>query len=182
MRPSSVGLRAGLLFAAIAIAGCERTTGGGIPVPTDTGLIGGSTSCGITLSGSLSGTFLCVAPVGSWISASNDGSVETSINPPPSIVVTLRFLGPPAVGTRKHSDNGASSGVTITRGTAQWAAIAPTSASAGQGTYTLTLTSVTVVSTIFGTTTYSMHGTLDATLAPSTGSTALGNLTLHASF
>jgi len=168
-----------LAVAAVAAFGCSSSD------KSATGP-GGSTSCSVTLSGSQTGTYNC-APVAAFKASTSDsagfGFQVSASGSQPTITALILWLGTPASGHHTNSDAGAYGGVTAgTAAGAYWYAAAGNIGLPAQGTYDLNLTSVTnPVQTDSGTS-YTVHGSLSASLPALTTSGASGTVTVSATF
>ena len=135
--------------------------------------------CTIQFTGALTQTTPCGADrqVVALRSASPDSSTVTGgLTGTPALAVYLRYQGAPTVGTYSNTSTGARGFVSASSGSSGW--IATTTGMAGnptpQGTWTITLTSVTAGPATANGTPYTMHGTIDATMpSASGGGTAL---------
>jgi hypothetical protein len=167
------------LVAAVVLAGC-----GGSTSPTTNGLTG---SASITLSGAQTGSFTANNVVSAWNTASSQGAFGMSVlqaasTSTPGIAVAITFPGEPHTGHFLSTGTGAAGAVSVNpSGNIFWAATSST-ASGAQGSYDLNLTSVSSAATVNGGKTYTVSGTLDATVTAITGSGATGTVTLHATF
>ena len=166
-------------FAAIALflAACGgSSTPGGNP--------GQSSSCSMTLSGAVTGTFDCRPATTVWSSSNNTGGFGFSVTTP-AINVAIGWSGQPSGGAHyKITDSGASGGVTVQQGsgasTQVWAASAATGSNPAHGSYDLAFSSVSNAVTTSQGNAYSAEGTLSATLVPLTGQS--GNVTVSVTF
>src|SRR3954464_10052711 len=101
------------LVAALAACGGSSTPGG---TP------GQSSSCTVTLSGAVSGTFDCKPATTAWSSSNNQGgfvfNVGSGSGTPtaPAINVAIGVTGEPHTGTYRSSDSGVSGGLTAQTG------------------------------------------------------------------
>ncbi|MFN2546111.1 MAG: hypothetical protein ABR567_01630 [Myxococcales bacterium] len=161
---------------AAALAAC----GGGITTTP-----GQSSSCSVTLSGAVTGTFNCQYATTAWASSNNLGAFAFSAAGPPAVTVAIGFTGEPHTGAYKNTDAGAESGITVTNGSgasAQYWVANVGDGSTPAGSYTLNFTSVSNAITVSNGKGYSVEGTLDATLPAVSGTGATGTVTLHATF
>ena len=161
------------LLSAVALLGC----GGALSAAT-----GGP--CTITLTGARTGTYDCsAARSAAWQSSGNQTGVGLNVPGDPIISVSVVFSGEAHTGVFHSTDSGVEGGAAVTRsnGTEAWeASVDPQSGSVGSFTLNLTAVSVTTMSTSGKV--YTAHGTVDATLPASAGSSATGVVTLHAAF
>ena len=144
-------------------------------------------ACTITITGAtaIAGAYTCSqTPVTIWVPSTNVGATSVNISGSTSITGLFVFSGAPTAGTTYTSANSAglqSYGIIVTVGSAKW------EFSAGQQLAPLgsgSLTFTTVAQATSGTTgaTYTTHGTIDASLVPSPGTTASGNATMRIVF
>lgn len=161
----------------LALAGCNS-----LDTPTDAGA-----TCAITITGAaaIAGSYTCTSsPITLYVPTTNTGALNVSVSGSKSIAGLFAFFGEPTAGTTYSSANSAglqSYGVLVTVGTASWEFSAGAQA-APLGSGTLTFTTVGAASIGSTGTLYNAHGTLDATLVPSPGTTASGNAMLHVEF
>ena len=144
--------------------------------------------CTITITGAatIAGTYTCPQPaVTIWVSSTNVGAVSLNISGTKSLTGLFVFPGQPTAGvtysTDKNPANLQSYGFIVTVGTATW------EFSAGQqktplGSGSLIFSSVAANPPGTAGTTYATHGTIDASLVPTPGTTASGNATMHIDF
>ncbi len=154
----------------------------------DTGPSGISNApCNISITGAaaIAGTYSCLStPLTVWVPSTNSSAVNISSPGTKSIIGLFVFAGKPAAGATYNSANSTglqSYGFLVNVGTATW------EFSAGQqltplGSGTLTFTTVTALTANANGSVYDAHGTMDANLVPSPGTTATGNATLHVVF
>jgi hypothetical protein len=143
--------------------------------------------CTITITGAtaIAGAYTCSqTPVTIWVPNTNVGAISVNMSGSTSITGLFVFSGVPTAGTTYTSANSAglqSYGIIVTVGSASW------QFSAGQQFAPLgsgSLTFATVAQTTSGTSgsTYTTHGTMDASLVPTPGTTASGSATMHIVF
>jgi hypothetical protein len=160
-----------LLFSVIAAAGCgsNSSTDPGNPVP-----------CAMTLSGGVTGDFVCHA-IGVWNAGLDRGGIDVVPDADASASVSggIGFPGEPHTGTFTEGGTGANSLIELTSGPARWNVSA---GSVAAGSYTLQLTTVSNPAANSQGKSYLVHGVLDATLVPEAGTGAAGNVTLHITF
>jgi hypothetical protein len=169
MRRSSTSALALTALAAFAVAGCSSDNGNNT-----------SGGCSVTVSGGLTGTYTCTLAVAAYSTQINTTGYNISLTTPIAVNAGLNFLGEAATGTNyTRGTAGASGAIAITSGSSIWSVAAGTG---GTGTYTLTLSSVSTLSTTATGKAYTIHGTLDATIPASAGSTITTAVTLHATF
>ncbi len=150
---------------------------------------GGSSgsSCTLTVSGAMTGSYACTSRLASSSDITGLGYVMmgygTAGQTIPVIGVTFTFPEVPYAGTftDADADGGTSARISVTAGADAWAANDGTSA-ATTGTYTLVLTRVTLTKVLAEGEVYLFSGTLDATLPPVPRTSATTDVTLHASF
>lgn len=167
------------LIAALAVAGCK-----GLGDPSGSS----DPQCTITITGAtaIAGTYTCSQPaVSVWVSQTNVGAVSVNISGSKSISGLFAFTGKPSTGVTYSTETSASTlqsyGFIVTVGAATW------EFSAGQqktplGTGSLVFSSVSAIATTTAGTSYTTHGTIDAALVPSPGTTATGSAAMHVAF
>ncbi len=144
-----------------------------------------SSSCSVTLSGAVTGTYDCRPATTAW-SITDDNGVFTfgvgASGTRPSIGLAIAWLGEPTDSTYHNTDPGAQADVYVTTSSgATWRATVG-GGTAAMGSYSLTFTSVVNnLSTSTGRA-YSTDGSVTATLAADTTTTATGTITLTATF
>ena len=158
------------VLGALAIAGCSSD---------DDNNGNGNLSCSVALSGGLTGTYDCVTFVAAYSTAVNTTSYATSASTPAAVAIAINCQGEAATGTYTRGTANASGGIVVTSGTSSWSVSAGTG---GTGSYTLTITSVSTISTTTQGKAYLIHGTLDATIPAVSGSTITTALTAHVTF
>jgi hypothetical protein len=169
-----------VLFASCAVlSGCS---GGGDKGITDPG---GRSSCSITVSGAQTGTYGCTAAGITEATTASSNVLVMGTSTSPIIMGLVGFNGNLTTGTYRSTDAKVSaiSGVSLQNAQDQiWEAWSDT-VSPSQGSFTLTLSSLKLEGTSDGSQVYSLHGTFDATLLPSSLSTpATGTVTVHMVF
>jgi hypothetical protein len=157
------------LIGAVALAGCSG----------DDDNNNTNTGCSVALSGGLTGTYDCGTMVAAYSTAINTSSYAASITSPAAVAIAINFPGDVATGTYTRSSANASGGIVVTSGTSSWSIAAGTG---GTGSYTLTITSATLISSTAQGKAYTIHGTLDATIPASAGSSITTALTAHVTF
>jgi len=164
------------LAAVAALAAC-----GGTSALTNPGQ---SSSCSVTLSGGVTGTFDCKPATTVWSSADNQSGFTFSVpqtGSGPQITVAVGMTGEPHSGTYSNSTAGVSGGATVQTGsgsTAQyWLATAGSGGS--QGTFSLVFSSVNNAVTGASGKVYQGEGTLTATLKSASSG---ADVTLSATF
>ena len=165
----------------VALLSCQSSADGS----SDPGSSG--PPCALTLSGGTSGSFACTLRSATWSDATDTGTVMVGYGgagqQTPSIGATFTFPVPPRAGifTQTDADAGTTGQITVTLGSASWAATADASAPA-EGAFTLNLTKVLPTKLLADGEIYAFSGTLDATLPPLPQTSATGDVTLHATF
>jgi hypothetical protein len=184
--PPEIGMRMTVVAAVGAAAlvvnvGC----GGGYD---NTGPSGNSNiPCTISITGAaaIAGTYSCLStPITVWVPSTNSTAVNVSSPGTKSIIGLFVFAGKPAGGATYSSVNSAglqSYGFIVNVGNASWEFSAGQQA-APLGSGTLTFTTVAPLAANANGSVYDAHGTMDANLVPSPGTTATGNATLHVVF
>lgn len=166
------------LFAlAAAVAAC----GGSAPI--------GPSKCTVTFSGAITGSGTCAVAGGNgYKNGSSGNGVGIGLTATVAGINSFAFaldLGTTAVtaGTYSNTTTSASAGTAITSPSNQAWVQSHSSNQSDQGSYTLTITDLGPGVTSSGGTAYvAMHGSLNATLTPVTGSGASGNVTVSVSF
>ena len=136
----------------------------------------GNVGCTVTLTGGISASPACTSAVAAYTQATNQSAITVlTTGTTPTVAATIAFTGTLHTGTYHGTDAGAVGGIAITQGANSWSAVA-----GGNGSITVTLTSVSTVSSTAQGTAYLVHGTWDATVPSSAqGGTAI---TFHATF
>jgi hypothetical protein len=159
---------ASALVAVASLAGCSSSN-------TDSA----NGSCAIALTGAVTSNISCTLAVGAYSTATGQSAISLTTTSS-TFALSVGFPGTVHTGTYHSTDAGAIGAITTAQGSSSWAAI-PT-AGAVTGSYTVSLTTVATLSTTAAGTGYSLHGTIDATLAPIAGTGSSSNVTLHATF
>ena len=176
----TVGVAVGAA-ALVVNVGC----GGGYDNTGPSGNSNAACTISITGAAAIAGTYTCSsAPVTIWVPSTNSTVVNVSSPGTKSIIGLFAFAGKPTAGASYSSVNSSglqSYGFIVNVGTATW------EFSAGQqavplGSGTLTFTTVAPLAANANGSVYDAHGTMDANLVPSPGTTATGNATLHVVF
>jgi hypothetical protein len=141
---------------------------------------GGNGNCSGSVSGAINGSYSCTAVTAVWATANNIGGLTINATGTPTITIGIGFTGAPTTKTYSSTDADAISGVTVTSGTAVW--LASASGGTAQGSYSLHLTSVGTAVTTANGNSYTVHGTLTATLPAASGTTASGTATVSFTF
>jgi hypothetical protein len=168
-----------VVAAAALVWGCGNSSTAPTPIP------GQTASCSVTLSGSIAGTFDCRPAIIGWASASNTSGFGFSLTASatqPAVVVSVSWAGRPAVRTYASSDSGAQgiAEVLVAPGVEWLASVGGNTPP--QGSYALTLTSVTDTVVTARGQAYLVAGTLTATLGPVATTGASGAITINATF
>ena len=163
------------LFAGMIISGCNST-------PLD---MAAKTGCSESLSGAVTATYGCPVAASSWTSGSNRGTVSIAATDSSALSVSIPFVGEPQLGTYTLSSQGTViGGISLKQGV--WfagVAFPPSGNLSIVGGYTLTLTSVSVLTTTGTGKTYAVHGSLDANLVETSINPGWNTpLALHAVF
>ena len=147
-----------------------------------TGPGGGGGNCSITLTGAQSTSLDCSQPLAAWTSADDLTDFGFTVTTgSPTVVVSISFPGRPSTRSYNNTDTGAAAALAVDAGGPGWqAGIAE--ASPNIGSYTLTISSLSTLSSASDGIVYQAHGTLTATLEPDATSGASGTVTLNASF
>jgi hypothetical protein len=137
-------------------------------------------ACSVALSGATTGNLTCTQALSVWASSNNTGSVSINITgSSPTVTSAISFSGEPHTGTFKNTDANALGAVTVTGAGGVWVASIGGN-NATSGSYTLVLSSVSAATTTSTGKSYTVHGTLDATLPPIVGTGT--SVTFHATF
>jgi hypothetical protein len=168
-----------VVAAAATVWGCGKSSTAPTPIAGETA------SCSVTLSGEIAGSFDCRPAIIGWASASNTsgfGFSLTASGTQPAVVVSVSWAGQPSVRTYASSDSGAQGiAEVLVSPSLEWLASAGGNTPA-QGSYALTVTSVSdTVATARGRA-YLVAGTLSATLTAVATTGASGTITLAATF
>jgi hypothetical protein len=182
MRRSIVAMT--LSLAAVVACGGSDNTGpdgsGGTGIGGNNG--SGNGACTITLSGAQTGSFDCSNVLAAWTSDDNItdfGFISSGSSA--NIVASIGFTGKPSKTTYKDTDTGAGAAVAVQIGSTGWTA-GVAEASPKTGSYALTISSMSVLSSAADGEVYTVHGTLSATLDPDPSTGASGSVTLNATF
>jgi hypothetical protein len=171
------------LTAAFALAACGGATALTHP--------GESSSCSVTLSGAVTGTFDCQPATTAWGSSNNTGAFGFSVSASataPAINVAIGWTGEPTTRHYKNTDTDGQGGITVQTGsgatTQVWAGCANAASGGGCGTvagsYDLNITGISNTIAASNGKVYSTDGTITATLQPLTGQS--GTVTVTATF
>lgn len=147
-------------------------------------VLGNGSACNETLTGAVTAQISCRPPTSSWASESNRGWVSIAQTLSPAVSVDIPVVGEPQVRSYTLSDiGGALGGVTLETGWFAGQNFLPTGVMGRLGSYTLTLTSVRLLSSNGTTKSFVVHGELTATLEETyTGGGIGGTVILHATF
>ncbi len=169
-------VRAIVVLAVVGALGCNKT---------ETAPSGISSSCSVTLSGAVSGTYNCQPATTLWSSSDNRGGFSfgvTASGTRPLISATVLWLNQPTVTSYTNADSAAEAQITVTTSANQTWQAAVGQGAAATGSYTLTFTSVVQNGANAGGMAYSADGTLNATLPAVTASGASGVVIITATF
>jgi hypothetical protein len=161
----------------IAAAGCGSST--------DSGDGGGNGDCTISLTGAQAASLDCSSALAIF-AADENASVFTISNTAgsPGVLVTIKSPGEPGTTTYHSGDAGELGSVVVNGGTSAWAAVTadPSSQTAAAGSFTLTISSESTLSSDVQGKVFRVHGSLAATLPAVPSSAATGTVTLNATF
>jgi hypothetical protein len=145
-------------------------------------VLGDGSACNETLTGAVTAQVSCLPATSGW--ASDRGWVSIAQTLSPKVTVEIPFAGEPQVRSYTLSDiGGALGGVTLEPGWFAGQNFLPTGVMGTLGSYTLTLTSVRLLSSNGIGKSYIVHGELTATLKETyTGGGIGGTVILHATF
>jgi hypothetical protein len=142
----------------------------------------GMTASSIKLSGAVAKTLTGNPVIAAWNKSKNrTGMTFSDVGTNHVMTGGVSFPGKPAVKTYTQTAAGSQSAVTVNQSPKLWIAVVGGN-SPTQGSYTLTVTKVTQVSTNTSGIGYLVHGTLDAKLPAVAGTGASGSVTLHVTF
>jgi hypothetical protein len=133
-------------------------------------------TCSITLTGAETGSPVC-SNVAAVLTTNDNKTLFgfDGANGLDTVSVAVGFTGAPTV-TTYDTDAGASAVLFVENGTTLW------TANSSVGSWSLTISSVSTLTSGAGLTGYTVHGTLTATLEPAIVSTSIGPVTLDATF
>ncbi len=138
-----------------------------------------TTTCGVTLTGAVTGSYTCTAVLAAQ--SGDSCAVGCEIQGTPTIEIGVEFLGTMHTGTFKNTDAGEIGGVEVVSGASQW--VASDGTGQDQGTYTLIITSLGTSISANGQTAWpSVHGSLTASCPAVPGTSASGTVTVSSSF
>ena len=166
-----------VLVAVVGALGCNKTTTGVQP--------GVSSSCTVTLSGAVSGTYDCRPATTTWSNTDDTGGFTFGIRASgttPAMGLAIVWLGEPTDSTYAGTDAGAQADIFVTTASNQTWRASIGGGTAAAGSYSVTFTSVTYNLPEAGGKGYSADGTLNATLPAVAASGATGVVILTASF
>lgn len=163
------------MLAAVAWLGCNKS---------ETSPSGISSSCSVTLSGAVSGTYDCQPATTLWTSGSNQGGFSfgvTAATGKPAISAAVVWVGEPKDTSYTNADSAAGAQITVTSSGQIWQAQVGQGLAA-TGSYSLSFTSVVQNGGNAGGKAYAADGTLNATLPAVTASGASGVVIVTATF
>ena len=166
-----------VIMLAVAALGCNKSATGPSP--------GVSSSCTVTLSGAVSGTYDCQPAVTTWTSIDNTGAFTFAVHASgtrPAISVPIAWDSEPARRSYANTDPLAEAAITVTNSSGQ---VWQTTVGGGipaAGSYSLSFTSVEYNLQAQGGKGYSAEGTLNATLPAVAASGATAVVILTATF
>lgn len=169
-----------IVAAGLAAGGCGGTafTSGG----QNGG--GGSGTCNMQVTGSVSGTADCTPAATVYAPTSDVGAFTFAVAgsaTQPAVQVRVTWSGAPTARSYTSADSGAAGNLSVTSsGGRAWSAVAGDSSA--QGSYVLRFSSVAGGVPTGNLASYVTHGSLNATLTPDSGSAASGNVILTAVF
>ena len=142
---------------------------------SNSGTVGQTPSCALTLTGDLTGSYDCRPATTFYSKSTNTSGFAFSIQQGgnlPAITVSIGWTGTPQKQAYRSTDPGAEGGLLITMGKATWSAAV--SGAQGHGSYVLVLTTVAPAVEVSTGAGYVATGTLDATLPAESGSGSAG--------
>ena len=159
------------LTAVVVVTGCS----------SDSAATGNTTTptCTAKITGAVTATFSC--SVSDVYTTAGSTSILTISGGGSGVTMSfgLSIPGAPQETTLTNTSSNAGGSITVTSGTASWLA---SNAGAPQGTFNLSIATLTVQSTTTTGANYLMGGTLVASLTPSGGTTATGNVAVQIDF
>lgn len=158
-----------LVALGVMVAACGGSNSGVDAPGNGSGSGSGAGACSLTLSGALTGTYVCRANTGYDSSNGKGGTGVTVVGAPEQITIGIGWTGMPMVRSYMQSDADTTGGVGIIMGSAVWQATAASGGNPAVGTFDLTLTSLGTAATNGTQTAYTAHGTFNATAPASTG-------------
>jgi hypothetical protein len=179
MRRSSVAIG---LFIAVMIGGCST-------IPVNDSPNGPTCKAVAFLAAFFNSTVNCTA-VANTTTATNTSAVQitgsstdlVAAGSAAAVVISVGInrTGAMQTGTWTNTTPGMSGSISVTNGDSTW--ITTTNTGTNQGTFTMTLTKVTLLTTTANGPAYLVDGTLDATVPAVTTTGATGTVTLHIDF
>lgn len=154
-------------------AACGHSTGGG------------DGACTVALTGAQTGSSKCSNVLAIFARDSNFSAVNFSnTGGSPVVNISIRFPGEPATKTYRSADAGEVASVMVNlNNTSVWAAVVdPSSRKPVVGSFTLTISSMSTLSSAGRGKVLQVHGSLTATLPSMPSTAATGTVTLHATF
>lgn len=142
---------------------------------------GGQTVCNVVLSGAVRGSFPCILSA-AYSAQDNAGAISISHSTAPTVSIGITTTGEPAVRTYSETDAEVNGGVSVVDATNKAWSAAKSDSSPAEGTFALTLTSVTETVNTGGAKVYRAKGSFQATLNPVTASGAAGTVTASVTF
>jgi hypothetical protein len=170
-----------LLMALLGPAACGSSTDNG----SDGGNDGGNSACTIALTGAQTGSYDCASVLAIFASDSSLSAVDFSTSTgSPVVNVALRFPGELTTKTYRSTDAGAVGSVVVNlNNMSAWIAVVdPSSQTPIVGSFVLTISSVSTLSSDANGKVLRVHGSLTATLPSLASTAATGTVTVNATF
>ena len=146
---------------------------------------GGNGACTIVLTGAQTGSYDCASVLAIFASPSNLSAVHFSTSgSSPVVNVALQLPGELTTKTYRSTDTGAIGSVVVDlNNTSAWTAVAdPSSQTPLVGSYALTISSVSTLSSDASGKVFRVHGSVTATLPSLASTAATGTVTVNATF
>jgi hypothetical protein len=159
-----------VLAAALILAACGGSKGGGST----------TAACNIALSGGATGSFGCTSFQSGYQASNNFTQVSSGVAGLTGSNISISIAGQLHTGTFSDSDGSTKATMNVQNAGKVWTLEVDRSGGTDHGTFTMHVEQVnttTVTNVGIG---YSIHGSMDATLTPLSGTT--DNLTVHWDF
>ncbi|HET7786580.1 MAG TPA: hypothetical protein VFL36_11470 [Myxococcales bacterium] len=155
--------------AAVIVAACGGSGGGTT-----------ATACNITLSGGSTGSFGCTSFQSGFQSSNNFTQVSSGIAGLAGSSISINVAGPLHAGTFTDADGTTKATMSVGNAGKVWTLEVARAGGTDHGTFALHVEQVSTTTVTNVGTGYAIHGNLDATLTPLSGTT--DNLALHWDF
>ena len=167
MATTSIGRRA-LGITALLVAGACST--------------GPSTACRLTLAGAVDESVDCAGVVFTSTNGQFESTYADTVRGSAPVELLLEYPSAPDTIGPFGADDGENALVSVHDSTASWTVGIGLGPSAPGGSFTLKISNVTQTGRSGDSTRFTVHGTLDATLKPDSGTTAADSVILRMSF